>query len=178
MFVAQLGVEGVNLLDFHLPVAGRHLLEQRAAALVAGGKEHQVVADNRRRNDRGRLFDVVRPEQFAVGGPHAHGSAAGALDIDARAADFGDDRRSMPCPAVSGPGRLPECFAGPLVERHHRFLLAPRGANQAVAVDQYRLAITPAIGLFAGKVLGQVFSPNLLPAGRIAADQLPKAVST
>ena len=99
--------------------------EQGAAAAVAGGKEDQVVADDRRGNDGRGFFDVVRPQQFAVVGSHAHRAAAGRLHIDARAADVGNDDRRVAGAAIVRPRGRPQGLARLLVEATIVFFSPP-----------------------------------------------------
>jgi hypothetical protein len=78
----------------------------------------------------------------------------------------------MPGAAVVWPGSFPDLCARLFVQCHHRCRFAARRANQAVAIDQHRLAVTPAIALLAAEVFRQVLAPPLVARGRFQADQV------
>src|SRR5260221_12847793 len=72
---------------------------------------------------------------------------------------------------VRGARGRPQRIARLFVQGHQRVFLAAGSANELLAIDQHRFAVTPAVGLFALEILVQVFPPQLLAAG-FAADQL------
>ncbi|MFO0945167.1 MAG: hypothetical protein U1D30_04355 [Planctomycetota bacterium] len=66
MLVPQIGLEGINLLDRDF-LSLQNLLEQRARrGQHPATKKDEIVTNDRRRNDDGRLLDIVFPKQLAI----------------------------------------------------------------------------------------------------------------
>src|SRR5690606_17026865 len=101
VLVGQGAVE-VDLLDAH--AVARALHPQEGAALaVAGGAEDRVAADDRRGDVGGVAAELlVLPQQLAVVGADADDAEGQELDVDADAADLGDDDGGV---AGLGPGQ-------------------------------------------------------------------------
>src|SRR5580698_3322272 len=172
VLVGHLRIESVNLLDVDTPFGGRHLLEEDAAPFVTDGEVGQIALDDGRGNDGRRLVDRVRPQELAVRGPHSDRPAGRVLHVDLRPADVGNHDAGVGRPAVAGPARLPNEGAGFLVERDHRLPRSTGGADQAIAVDQHRFAVAPAIPFATFKILLHPFAPALLAVGRVETNQL------
>src|SRR5438876_12373504 len=71
-------------------------LEQCRASLITGGTEDVIAADDRRRDVRGLIGDVViAPEEFTVTGAHADYAAADELHILFHAAGVRNNNRRV-----------------------------------------------------------------------------------
>ena len=172
MLVGKLLLEAIDLLHLH-PVGRRHLLEQRAAAPVAGREEDEVAADDRGGNDGSRLVDRIAPQELAAGGVDTDGAASGGLHIDLPVAHLRDHDRGVAGAAAILHRALPDLLAGLLVERDHHRVVAPRGDDESIAVDQRRLAVAPAIPLLAAEGGLEVDVKLLGAVGSLAADEHP-----
>ena len=174
VLVRQRLVQGVDLLDLDAPVRVGKLAKQRPAFAVTCREKNQVAANDRRGDHGGGPEILQGPEKLAVAGPDAKAKALTRLDVNARLADLRDHDRGVAGPRVARHDRCPDRLAVLLVQGGHRGLAARR-ADDLVAVDQDRLAVTPAIAFCAPEVLLHVLAPALLAARRFHADQIAVA---
>ena len=113
----------------------------------------------------------VAPEEFALVGRHPHHAAAEELDVLALTVHVGSHDGGIGRASPPGTRAFQIVSAVFLFERQQcRFLAAGR-AEQLVAVDQRRFAVSPAAGL-AAEVLDKVLAPALLAVGRLQTDEI------
>ena len=151
----------IDFLGLDAVLAVLAQLHQPAARVVGRGGEHlAVVVDRRGAVDPDAVGGpVVPPEELAVGRRDPDERLRGELHVLALPVEVDGDGRGVARPGrakpagTAGPaGRLPpprrhlalpDRLAGHLVEGHQGRVRAAGGADDLVAVDERRLAVTP-----------------------------------
>ena len=128
-----------------------------------------LSADDRRGDHGDAARELRLPQQLAIVRRDADEPLFEQLHVLRLAVDLGaDDRRIVG--GVVELGRPPADFAGRLVERGDRALLAAGRAQHEVAVEQHRLAVAP-VRLGAAELVDEMGPPDFAAVFRADADQ-------
>src|SRR5439155_26748622 len=117
---------------------------------------------------------IIAPEELAVLGVNADGTATRAEDGDvlANAAGFRDYDGGIARAAGVLDRGFPDELAGELVESDEGGLVAAGSADQLVAIHERRFAEAPAAHHAATEVLAVVLAPADVTLGNVEANQV------